>query len=313
MSLTVRDKRFPSATGVCDIAARVWIPDEIRGAVQIMHGMAEYLDRYTDFAAFLAQNGYLVYGLDMAGHGKSHRTNEPYGYFGETDGWDKLIADMKTLHDLVMKDYPAIPAVLLGHSMGSFLARSYAARHGEDFQGFIFSGTAGKNPLLPVAKLIIKSELKKGKAHEPNEKLDKLSFGSHNKQFKPARTAFDWLSRDEASVDRYVADPLCGFPFTTLGFRDLMTGLGEISEKSWAAKVPNQPILLLSGANDPVGGNGAGVKQVYHALTASGHKDVCLKLYEGGRHEMLNETNKDEVYRDLLLFLETVCAMGEQA
>lgn len=310
MVAAVREKHFPSATGICEIRYRIWQPESPRICLQIIHGMAEHIARYEEFAAFLAENGILVYGMDLAGHGKSIREGEPYGYFGEKNGWNNLIEDNMIMHDQVLKDYPSLPRVLLGHSMGSFLARTYAGVKGSDFDAFIFSGTAGGNPAIPIAKLIAKLAIKKGQGKQPNLTLNSLGFGAYNKQFQPQRTDFDWLSKNTDSVDAYVADPLCGFVFSSYAFYDLFTGLSEISSRNWAERVPKKPILLISGGKDPVGGNGKGVQQVMKWLKATGH-DPCLKLYPDGRHEMLNETNREEVYNDVLLFLETVAASGE--
>jgi len=312
MGIVVRDKKFPSSTGICDVRYRIWAPDEPRACVQLIHGMAEHIERYHDFAMFLAENGILVFGMDLPGHGKSVGADQPLGYFGDHNGWDHLIEDNKTLHDLVMKDHPSLACILFGHSMGSFLARTYAGRFGVDFDAFVFSGTAGANPALPIAKMIARSAIKKGRGNLPNEQLNTLSFGAYNKKFKNPRTEYDWLSRDDASVDRYVADPLCGFVFTSCAFYDLFTGLSEISDLNWAKRVPNRPVFLMSGSDDPVGGMGKGVKQVAKWLEKSGHT-VSLKLYPGGRHEMLNELNKKDVYGDVLLFIETVSAGGELA
>ncbi len=310
MGIVVKDKRFPSSTGICDVRYRIWAPEEPHACAQIIHGMAEHIERYHDFATFLAENNILVFGMDLPGHGKSIADGQPKGYFGDQNGWDHLIQDNKTMHDLVLADYPSVARILFGHSMGSFLARTYAGRMGVDFDAFVFSGTAGANPALPVAKMIAKSAIKKGKGKQPNEQLNALSFAAYNKKFKPARTECDWLSRDTANVDRYVADPLCGFVFTSNAFFDLFTGLQEVSNLNWAKRVPNRPIFLMSGSNDPVGNMGKGVKQVEKWLLKSGH-NVTTKLYPEGRHEMLNETNRSEVYNDVLLFIETVCASGE--
>ncbi|HWP21761.1 MAG TPA: alpha/beta fold hydrolase [Candidatus Cryosericum sp.] len=310
MKFTLREKRFPSATGLCDIRYRMWIPEDPHAALQITHGMAEHIDRYEEFASFLAENGILVYGNDIVSHGKSIRDGVPKGYFGEKNGWDNVVQDMRTMRELVKADFPGIPFILLGHSMGSFLARTYAGRDGADFDAFIFSGTAGSNPVLAIGKLIAKSEIKKTGGKLPSVTLFNMSFGSYNKAFRPNRTVNDWLSRDNARVDAYVADENCGFPFTAHAMYDVFTGLTEISNEKWAKRVPQRPILVMSGAMDPVGSAGKGPKQVYGWLKKSGH-NVELKLYENGRHEMLNEINRKDVYNDILLFINTVEAMGE--
>lgn len=310
MEILQRERRFPSATGLCDIRYRMWIPQEVRAAVQITHGMAEHIDRYDAFARYLAKQGFLVYGMDNAGHGKSLKPDMPKGYFGQKNGWDALIADMHTLYELMHKDYPATAFILFGHSMGSFMARSYAARYPQDFESYIFSGTAGKNPVAKIGRMLANREIKKGLAMVPSQKLHALGAGSYNKKFKNPRTDCDWLTRDEAVVDAYLADELCGFPFTPCGMRDLLDGLIEISDKKWAKKVPDKPILLISGERDAVGSFSKGVRQVEKRLVRSGHR-VCCKLYPQARHEVLNELNKDEVYDDVLLFLETITVMGE--
>lgn len=310
MKFTLREKRYPSATGLCDIRYRMWIPEDPQAALQITHGMAEYIDRYDEFASFFAENGVLVYGNDIVSHGKSISSGMPKGYFGEQSGWDAVVQDMRTLRDLVKNEFKGIPFILLGHSMGSFLARTYAGRDGADFDAFIFSGTAGANPVLAIGKLIAKSEIKKTGGKVPSITLFNMSFGSYNKAFQPNRTTNDWLSRDEAKVDLYVADENCGFPFTAHAMLDVFTGLSEISNEKWAARVPKRPILMLSGAKDPVGNSGKGVKQVYGWLVKTGH-EAELKLYENGRHEMLNEINRKDVYGDILLFVNAVEAMGE--
>jgi alpha-beta hydrolase superfamily lysophospholipase len=311
MKVTLREKKFPSATGLCDIRYRMWIPEEPRAALQLTHGMAEHIDRYEDFAKFLSENGILVYGQDHASHGKSWKEGMPRGFFGRENGWDALVQDMRTLKDLVSKEYPGLPYILLGFSMGSFLARTYAGRDGTDFDAYIFSGTAGRNPVLGIAKLIARREIKKNGGVQPSLTLYKLSFGSYNKAFQPNRTEADWLSRDTAAVDAYNADDQCGYPFTAYGMLDLFNGLSEISGIEWARRVPKRPIFIFSGGEDPVGGKGKGVKQVYGWLKETGH-EAEMKLYPGARHEMLNELNKDEVYKDVLLFIDTVEARGER-
>ena len=296
-----------SATGQGELYVRVWEPEnQPKAVLQIVHGMAEHIERYDRFARYLNQNSILVVGADNASHGKSISKDGIRGYFGAEHGWNSLIQDIQSVHSIIKQSYCDLPCILFGHSMGSFLARSYAARHGDDLDGFIFCGTAGKNPALPVAKLLARSEIRKNGASTPSRLLDKLSFGAYNNAFKPNRTPFDWLSRDEAEVDKYVDDPACGFVFTAAGFRDLFDGLGEVSGPQWARRVPKRPILLIAGDADPVGANGKGVKQVEAWLVQSGNRVKCI-LYPGARHELLNETNREQVSDDVRLFIEGVC------
>lgn len=315
MKYSVKERRFPSATGNGFIRYRLWVPEDPCAAVQLTHGMAEHIDRYDAFATYLAEQGILVYGQDHAGHGKS-TPEQPRGYFSEEHGWDHLVADMELLYQTVSADYPAIPYVLFGHSMGSFLARSYAARHPRDFDAYVFMGTAGPNPLLPFGRLLIRAAIALKGTKTVSLLLNNLATGSYNqyvaRQQGAVRTPFDWISSVDSVVDRYIADPLCGFPFTNGGLRDLLDGLTEISSSKWARKLADKPIFLLSGMRDPVGGkNASGVMTIYGRLKAAGRM-VEMKLYPDVRHELLNETIADDVYGDIYLFLNMVEAMGER-
>ena len=306
MPQKITEFTFPSHTGECDIFCRISQPEEnVRAVVQLAHGMAEHIDRYGDFAAFLNESGIAFAANDHAGHGRSLKDEAHQGYFAPENGWTAAVEDLRTLRATVKDRFPGVPHILMGHSMGSFMARTYASRYPDDMDALIISGTAGRNPVLGIAKVIAKYERKKNGPMVPSKTLDKLAFGAYNKQFQPSRTDFDWLSRDEKHVDEYVQDPLCGFPFTAEAFLDLFTGLGEISAKDWAQKVPDVPILMIAGDCDPVGSNGKGVKEVEKKLLETGHR-VKLILYPGGRHEMLNELNYRDVYRDILDFLNTV-------
>ena len=311
MSITQKERRFPSATGLCDIVYRQWVPEEIRGTMVLVHGMSEHIARYDAFARYLAENGFLVSGLDLPSHGKSWKEGMPRGYFGTEDGWGKTLMDIRTLCATVRKENPQVSVTLYGHSMGSLLSADYISRYTNDFDAVVLSSTSGPNHLSVIGRIIANREIKAGRGMEPSPKLDKLCFGNYSKKVTHPKTYFDWLNRDEEAVRMYREDPLCGFPFTAYGYVDLMTGLGHVANPKWAAKVPNMPILIISGEMDPVGGMGKGVKKVNKFLENSGHTHVTFKLYPGARHEILNETNRQEVYGDVLLFLEAVAAGGE--
>ncbi len=297
---------YPSSTGLCDIAAYKWLPDgEPRAVVQIVHGMAEHMKRYTKLAEYLTALGYAVYGEDHAGHGASINGKGIKGYFAPEDGWTKVVTDTMKLHETAKADFPGAKFVLYGHSMGSFLARTIAARFPEEFDAYVFSGTAGKNPVLAIAKALANSHIKKTGGKTPDDKLNAMAFGSYNKRIKNARTPVDWLTNDTEVVDAYVKDDLCGFTFTSTAFRDMFDGLGEVAGKKWAEKVRNVPIYLVAGKQDPVGSYGKGVMEVCDDLKKTGHTKVVLQLYEDGRHEMHNELNRDEVFRGIAAFLRS--------
>ncbi len=297
---------YPSATGLCRIAAYRWLPEgSPKAVVQIVHGMAEHASRYDHIARFLAGQGFAVYAEDHPGHGESINGEGKRGWFAPENGWTRVVEDIMRLHETAKKEHPGLKQVLYGHSMGSFLARTCASRYPDEFDAFIFSGTAGKNPALGVAKALANRNVKKTGGDKPDDMLNGLAFGAYGKQTKDARTPFDWLTHDESIVDEYVKDELCGFTFTSAAFRDLFDGLGEISGKKWAEKVKNVPIYLLAGKEDPVGGYGKGVVEVCENLRKTGHTHVVLSLYEHGRHEMHNEVNREEVYRGILAFLRS--------
>lgn len=307
MALKSQQASFLSADGKNRIAYIKWTDDETtpRAVLQLAHGMAEYIRRYDAFAGFMAQNGYVVYGSDHLGHGDSAASGDDLGYIAEKDGYKLLAADLKSMSDTARGEYPSLPLVLLGHSMGSFVARLYASSYPSAADALVLSGTSGPNPAGAAGVLIVDLiSAFKGERHRSGF-VDKMAFGAYNKRCGEVKTAFDWLSTNEDNVSAYVADERCGFVFTLSAFRDLFKLLKAVSEKGWAARLrKNLSVLLVSGEEDPVGGYGAGVKAVRDALTAAGVSDVTLKLYDGMRHEILNETGKERVWADILAWCD---------
>lgn len=302
------DSYFLSGNGKTNIRVRRSAPDgDIRGIVQIAHGIVEHIERYDEFAAFLANNGFLVVGNDHLGHGKSINDESELGFFAEEGGWDIAVGDMEKLHDMVAEEHPGVPYFLFGHSMGSFLARTYIILHRSGLDGVILSGT-GQQPkaLVLGGKMLGKMEMKKRGATYKSQMLNDMAFGGYNKSFETPRTISDWLSRDEEVVDKYMDDPLCGYIPSAGLFHDMMCGIEFIGKKRNVARMKKDlPVYFVSGDKDPVGENGKGVLRVYRSFLNAGMQDVTMKLYHEGRHEMLNELNRDEVYKDILNWLES--------
>ncbi|MFW5470661.1 alpha/beta hydrolase [Knoellia sp. CPCC 206435] len=283
-----------------------WLPDgPTHGVVQIVHGMAEHAARYERFAEALTGAGYAVYAHDQRGHGHT-AAKADHGIFADRDGWSTVVADVSTVTEFAQTEHPGLPVVLFGHSMGSFVSRAYAALHSARLAGLVLSGTGGNpGPLAAVGKAVagVQSRVR-GRRHQSGL-MTKLTFGQYNAAFKPARTDFDWLSRDEAEVDKYVADPLCGNVFSAAFYADLLGGLQQINRSAAFAAVPRDlPVLVFSGSADPVGGGGKGVREVAEAYRSAGLSDVTLTIYPDARHEMLNETNRDEVTADVIAWLD---------
>ncbi len=303
MSIIRKEFSVPSKSGIADVYARCWMPENGATAIfQIVHGMAEHGERYEEFARFLCSKGFAVLADDHVGHGKSVKSDKDLGYFGESGGWDAFVEDEKALTELIKKEMPGLPIIFFGHSMGSFIAREYLRRYGNDeaIKGGIICGTSGKNPAAAIAIILAGTVAKaKGSRHR-SEFINKMAFGPYNNKIKNPRTPFDWLTTDDEIVDKYIADNYCGFLFTAAGYKDLFTILNTVSGKDWFAGVPdNLPLLITAGEEDPVGQYGKGIRQVYNDLKAASKNDVTLKLYPGMRHEILNEKNKETVFEDI--------------
>ena len=303
---TFKDFYFNSSTGKNKIHARMCVPDtEPRAIVQIIHGIAEYIDRYDEFMSFLADNGIIAVGTDHLGHGKSIESEEQTGFFAYENGWDYAVRDEEVLRLAMHENYPELPIIVFGHSMGSFMARTLLIRYPDAFNAAIISGTGNQGSALVNGGLFMGNLVTglKG-AHHYSKFLNNLAFGSYNKIYENPKTEYDWLSRDEANVQKYIDDPLCGFIPTCSLFRDMMTGVKFITnKKNLTAMNKDIPVYFTSGDMDPVGECGKGVQKAYNNFLEAGMKDVSIKLYPGGRHEMLNEINKDEAYSDILTWL----------
>lgn len=305
---TFKDFYFNSSTGKNKIHARMCVPDaEPRAIVQIIHGIAEYIDRYDEFMSFLADNGIIAVGTDHLGHGKSIESDEQTGFFAYDNGWDYVVRDEEVLRLAMHENYPELPIIVFGHSMGSFMTRTLLIRYPDAFNAAIISGTGNQGAALVNGGLIMGNLVTglKG-AHHYSKFLNNLAFGSYNKIYDNPKTEYDWLSRDEANVQKYIDDPLCGFIPSCSLFRDMMTGVKFITnKKNLTAMNKDMPVYFMSGDMDPVGECGKGVQKAYNNFLEAGMKDVSIKLYPGGRHEMLNEINKDEVYTDILAWLDS--------
>lgn len=298
---------FPSADGKTAIHAVEWLPEgPVQAVLQISHGVAEYILRYEPFAEYLTAHGFAVAGHDHLGHGTSVAPGGARLYFGPKGSWNWVTDDLETRRQLIRERFPGVPCFLLGHSMGSFVVRGYLMFWPGTVDGAILSGTGQEPPATVAAGRALSAlliRLKGPRAHSPL--LDALSVGRYNGQFKPVRTSADWISRDTVVVDTYRADPLCRFLPTVGMYHDMMVGLQLLAKPANLARMdPDTPVYFFAGDRDPVGANGAGVKKVAGWFRDAGVKDLTVRLYPEGRHEMLNEANRDEVYRDVLSWLE---------
>lgn len=300
------DFTFPSSSGTNSIHCRLWQPEsDVRGLVQIVHGVAEHIGRYGEFAEFMTEHGFAVIGDDHLGHGLSVNDNSELGWFAEENGWDKVVQDEKTLHDLMRERFPDTPMILLGHSMGSFIARTYLGRFPDDFDACILSGT-GQNPAIVcrIGQFLANSELRKHGSRYRSQKLQNMAFGSYLKGISNPIGANDWICRDENVIRRYDADPFCGTAATTELMYEMLGGIILIGKTAHMRKMDQEkPILFISGDADPVGNWGKSVRLVFRRFQDVGMRDVTLKLYPNARHEVLNELNKEEVWNDVLDWL----------
>lgn len=302
-----REFYFPSVSGNENCYAKEWMPESggIRAVLQIVHGISEHIGRYDRFARFMAEQGLLVVGGDLPGHGKTV-TDGKYGCLQESDGWQSLAENIHKLRKISGERYPNLPYFLMGHSMGSFLARTYLIDWPGTVHGVILSGTGQEKAyMVALGYYVSRLECLRLGPDGKSKLLDKLSLGAYNKQFAPNRTTCDWISSVPGEVDAYLADPMCGFSSSARMFGEMMRGLRYIADNENLRKMdPRTPVYLFSGGRDPIGSSGSGVKTVFDYFKNAGCKDLEMKLYPDGRHETLNEANREEVYADLLNWLE---------
>ncbi len=302
------------------IHAIAWAPEGAPVAVlQLCHGMVEYIDRYDAFATFLVQHGYYVVGNDHLGHGESVDGDDRHGYFAHPNGNECVIGDIRSLRRMTAEKFPGLPYFILGHSMGSFLVRQYIETDGAGLAGAIIMGTGSQSGgTLAMGRMLCRIIAAFRGWDYRSDFIDNMAFGSYNKQFEPARTRADWLSKEASSVDAYLNHPWCTFQFTVNGYYHLFCGISAAQDEKAIGQIPKDlPLFLVSGACDPVGGNGAGVTQACASYQKAGMRDVSMKLYDNDRHEILNETDRESVYADLLDWLEAHrslhCSQGTES
>lgn len=282
----------------------VWTPETAaRGFVQINHGLAEHSARYEGLAAALCAAGFAAVAHDHRGHGKTASSADDLGFFAQHAGWAAVTRDVARVRALARERFPGVPWVLFGHSMGTVVSLHDLVTSGEPPAGVVLSGATGKvGFLLRIGQVIVRLELARIGQRGRSKLLNATAFGNYNRAFNPNRTEFDWLSRDNTAVDAYIADPLCGFISTAQLWADLLAAQAEIQTRPFLARLPRVPFHVFSGDQDPVGGQGRQVKAMVTMMRDAGI-DVDLHLWPGGRHEMLNETNRAEVLGALVTWI----------
>ncbi len=304
-----KDFYYPSIDGKTKIHAIRWEPDgEPKAILQIIHGMVEFIDRYDDFARYLTEFGYLVVGEDHLGHGESVQSDEYHGYFGK-DGNAWVIADIHQLRIMMYEEYPGLPYLMLGHSMGSFLLRQYITekdgRYAEELAGVIIMGTAWQPKAVAEVGKILAKALGTNKPGKAARLIDIIGFRNNLKKIDKPRTGKDWLTRDEKIVDWYRNEPWCNFHFSPNAYYHMFSGMQKAHDIKRMRSLPEGlPMLFAAGAEDPVGNWGEGVRKAFMVYTDNTDCDVDIRIYGDDRHEILNELDKDRVYEDMKDFLE---------
>lgn len=300
---------FPSVDGRSTCVGTLWLPaGEPSRVLHVVHGMCEHIGRYDGFARALCARGWAVCGIDLVGHGRTEPDASRRGTFPDPAlAAEAMVEDQRTLRSMVQARLVRQPYLVLGHSMGSFVARCLAARHGGGLSGLVVMGTAWQDGLGAMRAAVGALARLRGGDHR-SRLVDSLGCGGYNREFEGtgARTGFEWLSRDESRVVAYASDPACGFVFSLNGYLALAALLAEAQDPASVARIPKDlPVLVVSGAEDPVGAHGDGPARVFREIQRAGVRDVSLDLVPGARHELLNETNRDEVVACLVRWLES--------
>lgn len=283
-----------------------WLPEiNPKGIIQISHGMAEHSGSYEELGNWFSEQGFAVFANDHIGHGKNAVSDQAYGHIPNKSGWNSMLADMHRLTGIIRKEYPEIPFFLLGHSMGSFLVRDYICRWGEDIDGTILSATSGSQPLLSYLGLLVaRREIKKFGEQHRSKRLTSMTFGKYNKKFKPNRTEYDWLSRDEKKVDEYIADNRCGGVFTAGFFAALLNGIRHLDKHEELHHIPHSmSFLFLTGEQDALSGFGQRVWNLIDQFERNGLFDIEAVFYPDSRHDLKLELNREMVFKDVLTWI----------
>ena len=302
--------KVPSKDGIHKLNVVIWKPKDstkIKAVLQISHGMIEFIERYDEFATYLVENGYAVVGHDHLGHGSTVNNRDEWGYFVEQEASQTVVEDVYRVTCKIKEIFPDTKLILLGHSMGSFIARRYLMTYGKELDAAIIMGTGSQPKLMLIAgKLIIKVlKFIYGDKHR-SKFIEKVMFGAYNKRFSNNRNGKEWLTKDVEICKWYCNEPGCSFLFTLNGYELILETLGFIQRQTNIDKIPkNLPIYIVAGKDDPVGNYGKGVEHVYNVYKKTGIKDISIRLFENDRHEILNETDRQMVYKDILTWLDT--------
>ena len=295
---------FTSADGKTQVAGYFYEPESPKAIIQISHGMCEYAERYEPMIAALCDAGYAVCGNDHLGHGSTGDSKD-WGFFAEKDGYQLVLEDLHTMNTLAREKWPGLKLILLGHSMGSFFVRWFAEKYPEALDALVISGTGGPSFLMKASKAIASGACRLRGPHYVSRFMVNVTEGGFSRGIEDQGPGNVWLSRDPAVREAFMKDPKCTFPFTVSAFRDMLTAHVHVNTKEWAESLRKDlPVYIYSGDNDPVGGYGKGVRAVEQLLKDAKMQDLTVRLYPEGRHEMHNELNKDEVFRDLIAWCD---------